>query len=139
MEFAYYPADSVKGLLRSIRTPSQTWSDSRDSLQYDRLGNLSRAKTPLGFWTTHYADAVGRDTLELSPIDSAQTLFQRTRIQYDLSDRDTLGVTIGPQMPGSIGHPPDTLFMRKVYDPEDNVITVTRRASPELGVDRVCH
>lgn len=67
-EFFYYASpDSVRGLLRSTRTPSQTLGGPRDSVTYDRLGNLRGVKTPLGFWTYQYADSMGRDTLFESP------------------------------------------------------------------------
>jgi YD repeat-containing protein len=140
VNFYYYASGPAVGLLRSIQIPTQGPSDPRDSLTYDGVGNLSATKTPLGFWTTYERDAIGRDTFEITPIDSLQTLVVKHRVQYDLMDRDTLNVSIGPQMPGANGHPPDTLVVRTVYGPGGTVDTVTRRASPDrngLGTVRV--
>jgi len=142
--FAYYTADSVKGLLRSIRTPSQLWSDSRDSVEYNQVGNLFRTKTPLGFWTTDYSDAVGRDTLIRSPIDSAQSLWQTDTVRYDLADREILRKTVGPSVsyltqkdPQPVNVAGQTLTVQRFYNPEGMLDSLSRSSSPDtnhLGV-----
>lgn len=139
--FAYYAADSVKGLLRSIRTPSQHWSDSRDSVEYNRVGNLFRTRTPVGFWTTHYTDSIGRDTLIRSPIDSAQTLSQTDTVRYDLADRETLRKTVGPAvsyLPGNFEPQPvtvggQTLTVRRFYNAEGGPDSLSRSSSPDTN------
>ena len=96
------PSSGVEaGLLRSLRTPGQTLPQPRDSVVYNGLGNLFKTKTPLGFWTIAYSDTAGRDTLVVTPTDTAQTSGreQRVRTVYDASDRDTLTVSIGPSLP----------------------------------------
>jgi len=136
VEFAYYSADSVNGLLRSMRTPSQAWSSPRDSVEYDRLGNLSRTKTPLGFWTTHYTDAIGRDTLIQSPVDSAQTLWTTDTIRYDLADREMLRKTVGPAVSYQTLYSPlrnvaaQTVGVSSFYDPEGDLDSLLRWRFP---------
>jgi RHS repeat-associated protein len=128
VEFAYYAADSVKGLLRSIRTPSQAWTDSRDSVEYNRVGNLTRTKTPMGFWTRRFTDAVGRDTLILTPVDSAQTLWQADTIRYDLMDREIARQHVGPATSSS---PQTTLLTTNTFDGEGNPLSAVRLSSPD--------
>ena len=142
-EFFYYAGpDSVRGLVRSTRTPGQTLNGPRDSVLYDLQGNLRGVKTPIGFWAYSFKDAVGRDTLLVSPTDSAQTpnRRQQQRVVYTVADRDTLSVSIGPALPYqryAAGLPSDsfftaaeTLWVRKRFDPEGSLDSLSRWATP---------
>jgi len=97
-DFFYYSGpDSVNGLLRSIRTPSLP--TSRDSVNYNALGNLAATKTPSGFWTFYYKDNIGRDTLVVSPTLNDSPQYQRVdSIRYDLADRVTRTRSVGPRL-----------------------------------------
>ncbi len=99
-DFYYYSGpDSVNGLLRSIRTPSQSLSSSRDSVTYNALGNLAATKTPAGHWTFYRKDTIGRDTLIVSPTLNDSVQYQRFEsISYDLADRVTQTRSIGPRL-----------------------------------------
>jgi len=102
-DFYYYSAadgDSVRGLLRSIRTPLQSPSSPRDSVTYNALGNLAATKTPSGFWTYFRKDNVGRDTLIVSPTLTADTVTygRRDSIRYDLADRVIRTRSTGPRL-----------------------------------------
>jgi RHS repeat-associated protein len=122
VSFSYGNAFS---LLSRIQTPLAT---ARDSFAYDARGNLSATRTQMGFVTTHYRDAVGRDTLTVSPIDSAQTLWVTAFTRYDLADRDTSTSRVGPAV-GSI--PTQTERVSKYYDAEGNLDSLRRWSVPD--------
>src|SRR5204863_6151013 len=68
VQFYYY---TTVPLLRAIQYP--TSPVTRDSIAYDAtLQNLASTTTPIGFTTVHLTDAIGRDTLVKSPLDSLQ-------------------------------------------------------------------
>jgi len=145
-EFFYYATGVEAGLLRSLRTPGQMLSDPRDSIVYDGVvGNLFKTKTPLGFWTVQYTDGVGRDTLVVTPTDSAQTVAyqQRQRVLYDIADQDTLTMSLGPALPyrrtpagDSTLTPAETLLVRKYFNAEGGLDSLRRRARPNVaGLD----
>lgn len=140
--FGYSSAGSSPAKrLTSIRLPGAV---KGDSLHYDSVrGNLDTTWTPIGFRTIHLMDALGRDTLVITPIDSAQTKLQRQRFVYNLADRVTDTWTIGPAMPnkldtltsfkpdttGKFGTDttqvsPETLFVSNTYDAEGNLTQV---------------
>src|SRR5699024_3323098 len=52
----------------------------RDSLVYDAQGNLAKTVSPAGLLTLHYRDALGRDTLTVTPIDSAAATTEAGRL-----------------------------------------------------------
>jgi len=124
-DFYYYAGpDSLRGLYRSMRTPSQLVSSSRDSVVYNGLGNLAGVKTPLGFWTTYGKDNVGRDTLVFSPIDSTGRL-RRDSVNYDIADRVIRTKSTGPSLPyfdALTNQPsstaPETTYVETYYNPE---------------------
>ncbi|HET7464334.1 MAG TPA: hypothetical protein VFJ82_23955, partial [Longimicrobium sp.] len=103
-----------------------------DSVRYDARANPHATRSALGFWSLAYADDLGRDTLSITPTDSASTATDsaalktagvRTRTVYDDAGRPLLTQTIGPatvyprtytgvpEVPG-----PLTLSVRNVYD-----------------------
>ncbi|HTD62983.1 MAG TPA: RHS repeat-associated core domain-containing protein [Gemmatimonadaceae bacterium] len=77
---------------------------SPDALQYDAtLGDISATQTRLGYWTLISRDAIGRDTMEITPIvagDVSQTIGSSARDtvrrEYDPMDRLTATLTIAP-------------------------------------------
>ena len=133
------------GLLTSMRLPGAT---KADSLHYDPVrANPDSSWTPLGFRTVTFTDAIGRDTLVLTPIDSAQTLVQRQRSVYDLADRVTDRWTISPPlryqldsgfttfMPDTTRVTAETLFVANTYDGEGNVTLVDSWTAPAHTID----
>lgn len=96
---------------------------------YNGLGNLDSIATPKGYVTRYRTDALGRDTLVDSPIDTVATSTRRQiqRIMYDAADRDTLTVSAGP----AIGTTPvETLFVRKRYNLAGRMDSLSRWARP---------
>lgn len=134
-DFHYYSgADSIRGLYRSMRTPSQTDGGPRDSVIYNALGNLSGVKTPHGLWTTSQKDNIGRDTLVLSPtVDAASGHLKRDSINYDLADHVIRSKSTGPVLPyydAIAGHSsstnPETLYVESYYNAEGLTDSVRR-------------
>lgn len=139
-EFLYYSGpDSVSGLLRSIKTPTQSLAGPRDSVVYDARGNLRATKTPLDRWSYFYKDLFGRDTLTVSPGNI------RRGILYDLMDRDTLTWLMGDSnfvettnvnatgiayfyLPWAA----ESVFVRKTYDEEGNLTVTQGRGSGQM-------
>ena len=83
---------NASGRLVSVR---DTTHAAADSLIYDAFGNVAATITPLGYVTTNFRDATGRDTLVKSPINAAKTLFTSSRTMYDLADRPILTQALG--------------------------------------------
>ena len=129
-------------LVASVTAPQQM----PESLYYDATArNLVATRTPLGFWSRFVRDAVGRDTLVITPTDStvageaSLTTGLRHRIVYDKADRDTLSVTISPPISFDFpllggGAPVETLTVRKIFDAESNLRVLKQRASPNLNL-----
>ncbi|HYR06704.1 MAG TPA: RHS repeat-associated core domain-containing protein, partial [Longimicrobium sp.] len=100
-----YGYDSSGQLVRVQHPADAQGLVARDTMGYDAVGNLAWTRTPLGYLTQHYRDALGRDTLVLSPIraDSSSTVAQlqvaglRSRTAYDLSERVWMTETTGPE------------------------------------------
>lgn len=124
--FRYHTAGPGKGLLAAIDPPLT----APDSLFYDTYGNLRRTKSPMGYVTEFLKDNIGRDTLILTPTDSAQTpaLRQKQRISYDVMDRVRLTETIGPAMNGA---PQQSRFVHNFYNPEGALDSVWTWADPD--------
>ena len=107
----------------SVREPGGGLSSGRG---YDALGNLTTTRTALGFVTTHHRDALGRDTLVVTPTDAAQTagLKRRDRTIYTVMDRvdSTMAIgaavsyTLRSTMADTARIRADTLLTRHRYD-----------------------
>ena len=119
------------GLLSSTLLPQTP----ADSIEYDALGNLAATRTPRGFWTSHYRDALGRDTLVVTPIGSTDTsrggaldstARLRERTVYDRMDRDTLAETIAQARI-------QTIQVKKTYDQEGNLLSLSRASLPDAS------
>jgi YD repeat-containing protein len=112
-------------LLASVTAPSGT-----QYLYYDALGNLQRNRSPRGFDSYAYGDAIGRDTLTLSPFDSLPpggSLLTRTRTFYSAVDRVDSVRTWGPAVSTPTRtHHADSVLVQNLYDPEGNRYSTTR-------------
>lgn len=117
-----------------------------ERFEYDPArGNLSASITPLGARTEYSQDAMGRDTLVITPIEGG--LSASTRTIYDALGRATQTQSRAPavayQCPNCGGTfempvPADTLTVSYLYDPEGNLTDVMRFADPQpAGVDLV--
>jgi RHS repeat-associated protein len=110
-----------------------------DSVEYDPLGNVAATRTPRGFWTSSYKDALGRDTLVVTPIDSTDLTKGgsnanrlQARVVYTVADQDTLAQTTAPAKSGA---PAQTVTVRQSYDLEGNRLSLTRQGSaPDAGI-----
>lgn len=130
-----YSYGSALGLLSSTLVPGAT----RDSVHYDALGNLEFVQSPRGptFRAYTRTDAIGRDTLVVTPIDTAGTFTLQERIWYDLADQDTLRRIATPAMSQSLGAQgsaysnADTLFVRQEFDDEGNLSRHEQWARPD--------
>jgi RHS repeat-associated protein len=120
--FAYNTANQVTTV-----TPPNT---SIQKIGYDSLGNLDSVTSSRGFLTTYLNDAVGRATQISSPLDTVvpATLRQVQLSYYDIADRDTLTISAGPAIAGVVA---ETVFVRKRYNANGQLDTLTRRASPD--------
>lgn len=114
---------------------------------YDTLlGNLIRETSPLGMATDHVRDALGRDTLTLTPTDAAQTpaLKQALRIVYDLRDLvDTIvaaGPAVGYTLRSTSTYPAfvtaDTAFTSHRYDGEGHLTSTFVKAGFSVNGER---
>jgi RHS repeat-associated protein len=122
------------GRLVSVRDTTHALPDS---LTYDALGNVASTISPLGFVSRSLRDAIGRDTLVTTPLDSAQTQVAGSRTVYDLADRPTLTQSFGPAVTFTLPNRQtgttfaETLSVATVYDSGGLVRRVTRTANPD--------
>ncbi len=133
--FGYNPTTKR---LTSIRLPAAV---KADSFHYDAVrGNLDTTWTPIGFRTVRFADAIGRDSLVVTPIDSQQTKTASQRVVYDLADRVKETWSFGPAMPyqldletsfvpDTMPVPAETLLVTNRYDLEGNLLSTTSATS----------
>jgi len=105
-----------------------------DSIVYDGQWNLAATRTPKGFWTSYYKDALGRDTLVVTPVDStdfgrggdADSVFRaRQRTTYTVMDRDQITEAIGPNRL-------EMIHALKGYDEEGNLLSLARFSIPDV-------
>lgn len=126
-----YTAD---GQVSSTELPSSRQWGVRDSVEYDVLGNVAAVRTPKGYWSQFFKDALGRDTLTLTPNDTTaagrtgSALRTMNRVSYSLVDEDTLGIAVSPALPGADGQ---TLTVKKAFDAEGNLTSVTQSSDPD--------
>ncbi len=133
------------GLLQSIAVPSVSGTQY---FYYDHLGNDSVEVTPKGFKTVVLRDVIGRDTLHITPADSLQAVADTLLIKYDAMGRDTFSLTVGPAKPDTFHYgvtggglpqykvystPRESLYVRKVYDPNGNLTQMWRLAGPDVN------
>ncbi len=100
---------------------------SRDTVDYSTLGNPRFSQSPMQraaggtLAAVAVADAIGRDTLMQSPIDSVGAKLS-VRTVYDIAGQDTLTMTIGGA---------DTVTLRKHYSAEGQLDTLRTINSPD--------
>ncbi|HEU0301239.1 MAG TPA: RHS repeat-associated core domain-containing protein [Longimicrobium sp.] len=149
VNYRYYTSGPAVGQLRAVQAPADARGQvAVDSLGYDALGNLSFIRTPLGFLTHHYRDALGRDTLVITPTRADSATWEaglratgvRQRITWDVMSRVTRTATVGPAMlhvstggiiPLQTGI--DTLVVTTTYNEEGQPGEVLRWASPDTA------
>ena len=136
----HFSYDATTKQLIASRAPGITRSDS---IAYDALGNVRRSVSPTGIWALAFKDGLGRDTLVVTPIDSAAdtTLVQRQRILYDLSEQVIETITSAPAKPytllsgtttsDTMPVQADTIIVRNAYDAEGNVVRVQKLSKPD--------
>ncbi|HKS91028.1 MAG TPA: hypothetical protein VJQ83_03795, partial [Tepidiformaceae bacterium] len=124
--FAYTPY----GLLRTAREAGNRPQDTT-SFQYDAvLGNVTQVRSPLGFVTTHWADALGRDTMVTTPIGATGQYLHKAITRYNLAGADSIDVSSAPDLPNV---PTNTvsLTVSNLYDAEGNLISLTQQPSTD--------
>jgi RHS repeat-associated protein len=133
VRFEYRPASDANapGLVSAVVQPG----GATERFGYDARGNLNDSQTPLGARTEFISDALGRDTLVISPISGTSKL--RVRRLVDVLGRDTLVMSIGPalsyvQSHGTLTVPAETLFVHTRFNAEGDAEAVTRWASPDI-------
>jgi RHS repeat-associated protein len=114
-------------LLRASQLPGTPVS--RDSIQYDSLGNVRLTRTPLGATSYAFKDAVGRDTLVQTPLDVPGNKHVLQRIRYDISGQDTLNIALSDSSIGRI----DSTIVRTHYDAEGNADSALTRSGPDVN------
>jgi RHS repeat-associated protein len=104
-----------------------------DSIVYDGQWNVTATRTPKGFWTSYYKDALGRDTLVVTPIDSTDTsrggaadstTRLRQRVVFTVMDRDSIAQTIAPNRA-------QTITVNTSYDSAGNKVSLSRISAPD--------
>jgi RHS repeat-associated protein len=123
--FQYTPAGQLAWIIQPGDAPGRS-----QHLEYDTgLSNLLRTTTPMGFVTTHLTDAIGRDTLVSTPIDSAQQQHQYQRTVYSTAGRDSISTSWAPRSdnPAQI----DSLSVRKLFDREGGLTEVRKWTFPD--------
>ncbi len=139
------------GLLKTIHMPGTT-GDQLFVYDSQRL-NLRHTRTALGYWNSSFADALGRDTMSVTPIDAADkdtlasSTYQRATVRtvYDAAGQDTLIVSTGPSLHISVlpahGSAPDAplemLWVHKTYDAGGLVRALSRWSTPQADAGTV--
>lgn len=113
-----------------IRVPSVMTQPggATTTFTYDRRGNPRKVVSPLGYVTLIVNDALGRPVTTITPrdtgvlsTDSASVVATgvRTISWYDVLNRDTMQVTVGPRVTLSTGRviAADTVRLNSRFDP----------------------
>lgn len=122
---------NVQNLLSSVVVQSI----KKDSVLYSGQWNVAASRTARGFWTSYYSDAIGRDTMAVTPIDSTDkgrggaadsTARVRQRTVFTMMNRDSISESISPNRT-------QVVHIDKRYDLEGNDTSLARVASPDLA------
>lgn len=139
VRLTYNATGAAKGLVATLKTPLSPV----ERLYYDARGNLNKTQSPKGFVALSLADAIGRDTLVVTPINPSQAMDSAsvrahggwTRLSYDVMNQVRREVTFGPAVtvptsPGSSASgaiPADSVVVEHVHDAEGNKLTTKRQ------------
>jgi RHS repeat-associated protein len=126
---AVFGYDPATGLVARVTPPAPL---GPTQYHYDALGNIDRVTSAKGFTTSTMHDALGRDSLILTPIDTMQTLFRSRALLYDLMDRVVSSTDSTPAV-GVIGSMPLALHMTTAYDEEGHPSAIRRWSSPDTA------
>jgi RHS repeat-associated protein len=121
--FTYYATGTLAGVHDAL--------GNSDSIAYDAvLSNVAATRTPIGFWTRTLRDAIGRDTLTTTPLDSAQTRLSTVHTTYDVLDRPITVVASAPATGGFLTYAESTT-VRTTYAATGQPLTVARSQAPD--------
>ncbi|MBY0492070.1 MAG: hypothetical protein K2R93_19670, partial [Gemmatimonadaceae bacterium] len=131
--YAYNLSGLTAGTVKTVSRPP---SSAVDSLYYDGNGNLSRTRSAIGFVSLVFRDGAGRDTLGITPVDSATgrdstnllSSGSRAYTRYDVMGRVNFSMTKGVGVTDlhSISHPADSLWVTHAFD-DIGRVTATKR------------
>ncbi|MCY7379727.1 MAG: hypothetical protein LH467_10365, partial [Gemmatimonadaceae bacterium] len=133
VKFEYYPStDAATGamarMLGKIVLPTTaTLASTSSRIRYDVLGNVDTTWTLGGTWSAATQDAIGRTITTATQISDAGNAAESTT-SYDLSDRVTRQISVGPAMNGA---PRQTVTVESYYDPEGRLDSLARSQGPE--------
>lgn len=125
----------AQGLLTSVAEPAtRTTPAATHTLAYDAAGNLRATRSALGIYTLRYGDALGRDTLVITPVSAGDSASVRNggvrqRMVYDAAGRVTQTITVAP---AHNNQPASTLSVYTVYDGGGLVRSVSRGSTPDI-------
>ena len=142
VSFSYYSTGQLASVTAPLVAP--------ESLYYDNtLSNLRASRSGLGFYTLAYRDAVGRETLSITPIDTAaardtnqlKSAGASTRTFYNVADQADSVVRSGPARPYTLRFASyadqwqapvtaDTVYIWNSYDGEGRLLSVKSEARP---------
>ncbi len=136
--FAYNTSNQVVTVTPPNTTPP-------DSIYYDvqlgriSMGNVASVVSPKGFDIQVYQDGIGRvietdariDTVVRKAPSQWAPIYQTTLNYYDLWDRDTLQLSIGPQIDVTMN--PETLFVKKFVNPNGQPDSLWRWSDPDAA------
>ena len=122
--FAYVTSGAAVNLLQTITYPADPANNfAVERFEYDATsGNLSASVSPLGTRTTYRRDAVGRDTSDVTPVDSGGAVTLVTRRTFDAVDQVTFEQSIAPS---------DTVTVATAFDGEGNPVSAQTTALPD--------
>ncbi|HLM68717.1 MAG TPA: hypothetical protein VK358_14355, partial [Longimicrobium sp.] len=121
------------------------------SMVYDWWGQLRASISPLGYHTMHYTDPLGRDTLVITPVTTADTTEAavrangaRSRTSYDVMNRVLWTQSIGPAMvqapdPNAApavdpaDTPQEIVSVVNHYDAKGDLRRVDRQSNPDVA------
>ncbi len=127
-----YQYDPVTHQVQFVSTPL---TPTPTEYAYDGFGNLHTVSAPNGLTTTVTRDAVGRDSVTVTPISAPTTtplLQRRQRTTYDLMGR---AVAVVDSAPSSAASPStwQAVHVTTTYDAVGNATAVHRYAAPYTG------
>jgi RHS repeat-associated protein len=124
-QYGYF---SATGLLQSTTPPSPLGTTT---YEYDTWGNPSAIVSPSGLRSTVVHDAVGRDSLVKTPIDSLPSSSQARIQAYQYDAMSRVRVAVDSALASSGGSTWHVVRLITDYDDEGKATSVTRRMTPD--------